>query len=71
MITMTEALDSLAQVATDQLFGFDTASLLTPQLARQVPQLSAEEFSFVQDEPTNIFGEPVDFHGTSVPIPGT
>lgn len=70
MITMTEALDSLAQVATDQLFGFDTASLLTPQLARQVPQLNAEEFSFVQagmDEPTNIFGEPVDFHGTSVP----
>lgn len=67
---MTEALDSLAQVATDQLFGFDTASLLTPQLARQVPQLNAEEFSFVQagmDEPTNIFGEPVDFHGTSVP----
>lgn len=70
MITMTEALDSLAQVATDQLFGFDTASLLTPQLARQVPQLNAEEFSFVQagmDEPTNIFGEPVDFHDTSVP----
>lgn len=67
---MTEALDSLAQVATDQLFGFDTASLLTPQLARQVPQLSAEEFSFVHagmDEPTNIFGEPVDFHDTSVP----
>lgn len=70
MITMTEALDSLAQVATDQLFGFDTASLLTPQLARQVPQLSAEEFPFVHagmDEPTNIFGEPVDFHDTSVP----
>lgn len=70
MITMTEALDSLAQVATDQLFGFDTASLLTPQLARQVPQLNAEEFSFVQagmDEPTNIFGEPVDFHDPSVP----
>ncbi|XP_015753319.1 PREDICTED: early growth response protein 1-like isoform X1 [Acropora digitifera] len=72
MITMTEALDSLAQVATDQLFGFDTASLLTPQLARQVPQLNAEDFSFVQagmDEPTNIFGEPVDFHGPSS-VPG-
>lgn len=67
---MTEALDSLAQVATDQLFGFDTASLLTPQFARHVPQLSAEDFSLVQagmDETTNIFGEPVDFHDTSVP----
>merc|ERR1712038_870330 len=68
MITMTEALDSLAQVATDQLFGFDTASLLTPQLARQVP-LSAEDFTLpsTMDEPTNIFGEPIDFHESAVP----
>ena len=65
---MTEALDSLAQVATDQLFGFDTASLLTPQLARQVPQISVVEFVQAgMDELTNIFGEPVDFHDTSLP----
>ena len=65
---MTEALDSLAQVATDQLFGFDTASLLTPQLARQVPQISVVEFVQADmDELTNIFGEPVDFHDTSLP----
>ena len=70
MITMTEALDSLAQVATDQLFGFDTASFLTPQLARQVP-LSAEDFlPSAMDEPTNIFGEPIDFHGETT-VPGT
>lgn len=65
MITMTEALDSLAQVATDQLFAFDTASFLTPQLARQVP-LGSEDFVTGMDEPTNIFGEPIDFHDTSV-----
>lgn len=62
MVTMND-LDSLAQVATDQLFGFDTASLLTPQLARQVPS-SAVDFTLplTIDEPTNIFGEPIDFH---------
>ena len=65
MITMTEALDSLAQVATDQLFAFDTASFFTPQLARQVP-LGSEDFVTGMDEPTNIFGEPIDFHDASV-----
>jgi len=58
---MTEALDSLAQVATDQLFAFDSASFFTPQLARQVP-LGSEDFVTGMDEPTNIFGEPIDFH---------
>lgn len=62
---MTEALDSLAQVATDQLFAFDTASFFTPQLARQVP-LGSEDFVTGMDEPTNIFGEPIDFHDSSV-----
>ncbi|XP_032222519.2 early growth response protein 1-B isoform X2 [Nematostella vectensis] len=59
MITMTDALDSLAQVATDQLFAFDTASFFTPQLARQVP-LSSDDFVTGMDEPTNIFGD-LDF----------
>ncbi|KXJ15707.1 early growth response protein 1 isoform X1 [Exaiptasia diaphana] len=65
MITMTEALDSLAQVATDQLFAFDTSNFFTPQLARQVP-LGSEDFVTGIDEPTNIFGEPIDFHDTTV-----
>ncbi|EDO49111.1 predicted protein [Nematostella vectensis] len=64
---MTDALDSLAQVATDQLFAFDTASFFTPQLARQVP-LSSDDFVTGMDEPTNIFGEPIDFHDTVNPV---
>jgi len=62
---MSEALENLAQVATDQLFAFDTTNFLTPQLARQVP-LGSEDFVTGLDEPTNIFGEPIDFHDTSV-----
>lgn len=65
MITMTEALDSLAQVATDQLFAFDNTNFFTPQLARQVP-LGSEDFVTGIDEPTNIFGEPIDFHDSAL-----
>lgn len=63
---MTEALENLAQVATDQLFAFDTTNFLTPQLARQVPFQGSEDFVTGIDEPTNIFGEPIDFHDTTV-----
>lgn len=61
--TLNDALDSLAQVATDQLFAFEP-SFFTPQLARQVPL--SDDFVTGMDEPTNIFGEPIDFHDTSV-----
>lgn len=61
--TLNDALDSLAQVATDQLFAFEP-SFFAPQYARQVP-LGSDDFAGM-DEPTNIFGEPIDFHDTSV-----
>jgi len=65
MMETLEKLDSLAQVATDQLIGFDasllSSSLNSPHLARQLP---VDDFSLVQGEdPSSLF----DFHDATVP----
>lgn len=66
MLTM-DALDSLAQVATDHLFGFDPNGFLTPQLYRQAPAC-LDDLSLVQvaaEDPTNMFN--VDLNEQTVP----